>query len=157
MNAARVYGISARWMVLVVAALAGAFGPQLVQAQDATPLPTVQLPPELDRVLRDYETAWRARDAAALAALFHAEGFVLSPGSPAKRGREAIQNHYRNAGGPLTLRAVGFGAQDTIAYIVGAFRGAGEEERGKFLLALRRANARQPWLIAADMDNTNSR
>ena len=28
----------------------------------AAPLPSVVLPPALDRVLRDYETAWKAQD-----------------------------------------------------------------------------------------------
>jgi hypothetical protein len=40
-------------------------------------LPSVTLPPELDRVLRDYETAWTAKDAARLAKLFAEDGYVL--------------------------------------------------------------------------------
>lgn len=32
-----------------------------------TELPDVALPPQLDRVLRDFERAWRANDSAALA------------------------------------------------------------------------------------------
>lgn len=50
-------------------------------AQDPTalqPLPSVNLPPALDRVLRDYERAWQARDAAGLAALFTEDGMTLS-------------------------------------------------------------------------------
>ncbi|NNE34150.1 MAG: DUF4440 domain-containing protein, partial [Rhodothermales bacterium] len=35
------------------------------------------LPPELDRVLRDYEQAWRSSDEVVLAKLFAHDGFVL--------------------------------------------------------------------------------
>jgi hypothetical protein len=133
-------------------------GPGRVHGQATrSPLPTVQLPREVERVLRDYERAWAARDAAALAALFHEDGFVLSMGRPPARGRAAIRSHYANAGGELHLRPIGYAAQDTIGYIVGMYRGSSQQEMGKFLLALRRAHARQPWLIAADMDNPNSR
>jgi ketosteroid isomerase-like protein len=120
-------------------------------------MPTVELPTDLGRVLRDYEAAWQARDANRLAALFHDDGFVLSSGSPPVRGRTAIAQHYARAGGELHLRSIAYGAQDTIGYIIGVFRGSGEIEGGKFLLALRRADKEQPWLIAADMDNSNSR
>ena len=56
-------------------------------AQDVAParLPSVVLPAELDRVLRDYERGWRARDAAALAALFTEDGYVHSGGRPPVR------------------------------------------------------------------------
>src|SRR5688500_1476418 len=60
----------------------------------ADTLPFVTLPPSLDRVLRDYERGWRARDAAALAALFTDDGFVLSGGRPPARGRDAIRARY---------------------------------------------------------------
>ncbi|HET9513269.1 MAG TPA: hypothetical protein VFO95_05010, partial [Gemmatimonadales bacterium] len=46
-------------------------------AAQQEPLPSVQLPAELDRVLRDYEREWGARNAAGLAALFAEDGFVM--------------------------------------------------------------------------------
>jgi hypothetical protein len=52
---------------------------------------SITLPPDLARVLTDYETFWRKGDGAALAGLFDADGFVLPNGAPAIRGREAIQ------------------------------------------------------------------
>lgn len=118
---------------------------------------TIQLPPELDRVLRDYEAAWQARDEERLSALFHENGFALSPGRPPSRGREAILRHYRGAGGPLSLRALAYAAEDTIGYIVGIFGRDATHEGGKFLLALQRPDPQSPWLIAADMDNSISR
>jgi hypothetical protein len=58
-NAARTLLI----MSLLVAASAA--GQQEMPAQE----PSIILPPELARVLRDYETAWSKKDAAALAGL----------------------------------------------------------------------------------------
>ena len=122
------------------------------------PLPSVTLPAELDRVLRDYERAWQARDAAGLAALFAEDGFVLGNGRPPASGRAAIREAYTGAGGPLSLRALAYAAQDSVGYIIGAFvSAAGSPDQGKFVLALRRPNGRGPWLIAADIDNTNQR
>jgi hypothetical protein len=46
-------------------------------AAPSAPPPSITLPPELDRVLRDYERGWQARDAQALAGLFVPDGFVL--------------------------------------------------------------------------------
>src|SRR6185295_322327 len=119
------------------------------------PRPSVTLPPELDRVLRDYERAWRARDPAALAALFAEDGFVLASGRAPVRGRDAIRAAYAGAGGPLALRALAYATEGPVGYIIGAFGpAAGEEDRGKFVLALRRG-ADGRWLITADMDNSS--
>src|SRR5690606_36782361 len=49
------------------------------QENQAGGLPTVQLPPEQDRVLSDYERACEAGDVAALVAIFTADGFVPTP------------------------------------------------------------------------------
>lgn len=121
------------------------------------PLPSVTLPPELDRVLRDYEKAWQARDAAGLAALFAEDGFVLASSRPPVRGREAIRAAYAGAGGPLALRALAYATEGKVGYIIGAFgRAKGGADSGKFVLVLRRGDDGR-WLIAADMDNSNRR
>ena len=120
-------------------------------------LPSVTLPPELDRVLKDYERAWRAHDAAALAALFAEDGFVMSSGHPPVRGREAIRAKYANSGGPLSLRALAWATEGNVGYIIGGFGGeVGPPDSGKFILALKRGSDGR-WLIAADMDNSNRR
>lgn len=125
------------------------------QAEEPPPLPSVDLPSELERVLRDYEEAWVNGSEAALANVFTKDGFVLSNNRPMVRGRAAIQQHYADAGGALALRAVGFAVDDTVGYIVGAY---GREIRGpdvgKYVLALRRGPDGR-WLIAADIDNAN--
>ena len=129
--------------------------PTFVAATEA--LPTITLPAPLQRVLTDYETAWRNKDAVALAALFAEDGFVLSSGSPPVRGRAEIEKHYAGAGGPLALRAIAFGMDGALAWIVGGFaRSAGEPDNGKFTLTLKRDKSGR-WLINSDMDNGNTR
>jgi ketosteroid isomerase-like protein len=121
----------------------------------ALPLPSVTLPPELDRVLRDYEREWQARSAAGLAALFVEDGFVLQAGKPPVRGRPGIMEAYRSAGGPLILRALAFSAGGTAGHVIGAYTyGAGAADVGKFILLLYREPG-GPWRIVADMDNGN--
>jgi len=122
-------------------------------------LPSVTLPPALDRVLRDYEREWRAGNGTALAALFAEDGFVLQGGQLPVRGRAAIGTMYgRQAGGPLRLRALAFATSDTLGYILGAYgyENAGPGDVGKFTLTLRRG-AGGKWLIFSDMDNMNPR
>jgi ketosteroid isomerase-like protein len=129
----------------------------LAQEPPVKALESIALPAELDRVLRDYEKAWQARDAEALARLFTEDGFVLSNGKPPVRGTAAIRAAYTGAGGPLALRALEYSADGTVAYIIGAFaESAKEPDIGKFILALRK-DSKGRWLIAADIDNTNRR
>jgi ketosteroid isomerase-like protein len=118
---------------------------------------SIALPPELARVLTDYEKAWSSRDAAGLAQLFADDGFVLSSGSPPVRGRAAIQKHYTGQGGPLALRALAYATDGSVGYIIGAFaQKAGQPDIGKFTLTLRKA-ADGRWLIVSDMDNGNQK
>ncbi len=119
-------------------------------------LPSITLPAELDRVLRDYETAWRRGDAVALAELFAVDGFVLQGGKPPIRGRAAITAAYMGqAGGQLRLRALAAATADTTGYIVGAYGyGSDSTDVGKFTLTLRRDRGGR-WLIFSDMDNSS--
>ena len=121
----------------------------------APPLPAVTLPDDLERVLRDYERASGARDTSALAALFTADGFLLTPGAPPVRGQPSLGQALAPRTGPLRLVPIAYAAADSVGYIVGTF---GSEQSaadgGKFVLALRRSGT-GPWRIAADIDNPN--
>jgi ketosteroid isomerase-like protein len=121
------------------------------------PLPSVTLPADLARVLTDYEKAWRARDASALAQLF-ADDRVVAPNACAPvRGRAKVQECYTGAGGALFLRATGYAAESGHAYIIGGFRFTESDgDAGKFVLTLiKGADGR--WLIVADMDRPYAR
>ena len=126
-------------------------------SQQHSQLPSVELPPEIDRVLRDYERGWRGRDPAGLASLFSHDGFVLPSGGPPVRGRAAIEERYAGAGGNLALRALAFAVADTVGYIIGAYAWERDgPDAGKFVLALKKDESGR-WLIAADIDNSNQR
>jgi len=131
-----------------------------IAAQQTTPpasQPSVTLPAELDRVLRDYESAWGAKDAARLARLFAEDGFVLPAGSPPVRGRAAVESFYTGHGGPLFLRAFAYATEGKVGYILGGYSGtAGSTDEGKFTLTLRKGTDGR-WLIMSDMDNANRR
>ena len=153
------YSAIAVVIAMTMMLVAGVSGPNAqvgVQGQEMTQ-PSVALPPELQRVLTDYEGAWSKKDSLGLAKLFAEDGFVLAPGNPMVRGREAIERQYRGSGGPLSLRAVAYAAEGSVGYIIGAFSArAGIPDRGKFTLTLRR-DAAGKWWIVSDMDNGNGK
>ena len=119
--------------------------------------PSVTLPAELDRVLKDYEAAWGAKDPARLAKLFAEDGYVLAGGSPPVKGRPAIETYYTGHGGPLFLGAFAYATEGKVGYILGGYTGtAGSPDEGKFTLTLRKGSDGR-WLINSDMDNGNRR
>lgn len=152
-------GWKAQAMRFLLAALAPlTLTPGVADAQtQPRMLPSVTLPPQLERVLADYEKAWQSKDAGALAELFAEDGFVLSGGAPPVRGRAQIKDHYTGQGGPLCLRALAYATEGSVGYIIGGFsRNKGEPDVGKFTLTLKKSPADR-WLIMSDMDNGNSR
>lgn len=127
------------------------------QTPDPLGIEPVVLPPALERVLRDYEAAWKSGDGARLAALFTEDGLVLNNGSLPVQGRTKIAQTLTQPGGDLQLRAFAYGTADSVGYIIGGYRypqtvGPG----GKYILTLRRGTDER-WLIAADMENSAGR
>lgn len=130
--------------------------PFVIALQQPAMEPSVALPPELARVLTDYEDGWTKGDEEGLANLFVEDGYVLTIGKPPIKGRAAIRKHYESDGMPLALRAIAFAAEGNVGYIIGGYaRTKGEPDAGKFTLTLRKANGR--WMIVSDMDNPNTR
>ena len=145
-------------IVAVLLCVSAILSPAVAQdppAPAAMPV-SVTLPPDLDRVLRDYERAWRSGDASKVAALFAADGFVLQNGRAPIRGRAAIDSAYSGqASGGLRLRAFAYAASDTVGFILGAYSyGDAKGDQGKFTVTLRRPRNGQ-WEIFSDMDNFN--
>lgn len=121
------------------------------------PLPVVQLPAELDRVLRDYEAAWKAGDGAQLARVFTEDGIILPSGKLPERGTAAIAASHTRPGGDLQLVAFSWAVGDTVGYIVGGYRyPATTGPGGKYVVTLRKGRDRL-WRIAADIENASRR
>jgi predicted TIM-barrel fold metal-dependent hydrolase len=118
-------------------------------------LPPIELPQELDRVLRAFERHWRSRDQAALAALFAEDG-IMQRGDAWHRGRPAIHIALLGAGGSdLRLWAQAFAMNDSLAYVVGSYGHrtlAHLSDLGRLHLSLRRGQD-GVWRIAAAMLN----
>ena len=142
------------YLVCVSALAAMAFGwTTVLHAQPSE----IDLPPELDRVLRDYEDGWRESDEKALASLFSPDGFIMRPGHPPTQGRGQIEEAYRDSGGPLYLNAYEFAISDSVAYIIGGYSHLEEgPDTGKYILTLKLMSDDR-WYITADMDNSNRR
>jgi ketosteroid isomerase-like protein len=139
-------------LALLAVAVLGATG-GTPQAPSMPPQPSVTLPPDLARVLTDYEAAWSARDAAALARLFADNRVVVPNACPPVKGRAAVQQCYTGSGGALSLRAVAFGTDGSLGYIIGAYTQQKDQpDGGKFTLTLLKEEGR--WLILADMDRS---
>ncbi len=149
----RLISASVALLVVLIAATPAARAGQPRVAAVAEP-PAITLPPALDRVLRDYERAWRDGDGSALARLFAVDGFAVQSGSPIARGRAAIARNIQGPGGVLQLTAYAYATAGTSGHIVGSYRypdttGPG----GRFVLALTQGVDGR-WLIAADLDNS---
>src|SRR5687768_18322623 len=71
--------------------------------QASAPLPSITLPPELGRVLTDYETQWRF-GGDSLTKLFAEPPILTVGGKPPARGHAAIVTHYAGPKDPLALR-----------------------------------------------------
>ncbi len=116
---------------------------------------SIELPEDLERVLRDYEEGWRNGDSEALAALFTPDGFIMRPRHAPVRGRENIEEAYRGSQGPLHLRAIEFSVEGSVGYILGGFSYApAAKDLGKYILTLALLDDNR-WYITADMDNSN--
>jgi ketosteroid isomerase-like protein len=142
-------------LLLLTVVLASPLAAQ--KATTAADSPSIALPPELDRVLRDYEKGWAGKDPQGLSRLFTEDGFALMSGTTGARGRPAIATMYAIAGGDLKLRALAYSTEGNTGYIIGAYRyGTAAADAGKFVLALNKGGDGK-WLIAADIDSGNRR
>ena len=140
----------ASWVALTATATAS--------RQEPTEEPTIKLPPELNRVLRDFEKCWKARDAEGVANLYTEDGLLMMSGMPPVRGREAVKLKLAPmVGGELALRAFAYATDGKVGFILGGISSkAGAPDAGKFTLTLKR-QADGKWLIHSDMDNMNTR
>ncbi len=114
------------------------------------PLPSVELPSEVDRVIRDWERATRSADAPALAALFTEDGLMSQP-TGWIRGREAIRSAAGDFGpADLRVRPHQAAVEDSVATVTGSLSDASlstPRDVARVTFTLRRRNG--SWLIAS--------
>jgi predicted TIM-barrel fold metal-dependent hydrolase len=133
------------------------FSPAKAKTVYDPPLPAIELPEDLARLVRERETKWN--DKSSLAALYAADGMLLNTANEDLptwiRGRDTIAGElpgyfdepYRIT--PVAYRLEG----STAGYIAGYYtRGEGDELRhfGHVFLSLRKERGDGKWLIAAE-------
>ncbi len=117
------------------------------------PLPTIELPQELERLLREREKGWN--DKTALARLFTEDSMVLDTHeSRWVRGRDGVTEYLAGAfAKPHRVTPVGYAIKGTAAHIAGYFTRPLEDGStryfGHVLLSLQKG-ADNVWRIAAE-------
>lgn len=104
------------------------------------PPPTINLPPELDRLLRDYERFQRAGDKEGIASLFTEDGMFPSANGWL-RGREKIGTADGIGIANLRLRPTAYSVDGATGYIAGFFGNANypsAPDIARLLFAVRR-------------------
>lgn len=121
--------------------MTGLFGQQI---------PPVDLPSDIDAIVREFEGRWRARDAAGFAALFTPDG-VMRFGRDWQVTPAGIHLAGLGRGGTVRLHAQAFGVDSTLAFVAGSYAADSElppGDAGRFMFALRKVDG-GPWRIAA--------
>ena len=110
----------------------------------------VDLPPDLNALLEQFENGWRTRNAAGVAALFTADG-VMQIGRDWQRSPSGIHLSLLGRGANVRFHPQAFDRDTTLAYIAGSYGGNSEPppgDRGRFMFALRRSSG-GPWRLSA--------
>lgn len=145
-----------RFLVLSILAiaLAACQTPEPVETP-ATPVQNAADPAadraEIEALTKTYETADRAGDHAAIAALYADDAVILPGNKPSARGRAAFADYFANNDAEpeditFTTQDVVVAESGDLAYEVGTIAGPGWA--GKYLTVYRRAAA--GWEIVAD-------
>ena len=94
---------------------------------------------QCDRLFTEWDCAAEAGDAQALARLYTEDALLLSPGHPPIRGRQAIEEHYKESLGnglKFTVKIQDFQDQGDTAYAAGTYES--ENENGNWLEVFQR-------------------
>ena len=106
----------------------------------------------LVRVAEEWKTAYNAKDAAAVASLYTADGYYVSAHVVA-HGRSEIQAYFQrgiDAGGRIdSIRILSSGHSNDLAYTVGTYEAtnAGQKVRGRNVIVLRKVG--DTWRMVA--------
>jgi uncharacterized protein (TIGR02246 family) len=120
--------------------------------------------PTLSKMAKEYMTAFNAKDAAKVAALYAEDAVLSVPNEPAARGRKAVQawaqKNIDQGVGNLVLTPTESAISGNVAYETGTYSitiaAPGQKpatDKGKYMLVLKQAGGK--WLIAHDMYNSD--
>jgi uncharacterized protein (TIGR02246 family) len=120
--------------------------------------------PALDKLSKAYMSAFNARDAAKVAALYKEDAVLMPPNQAMVKGRANIQSFWaaalKEGAASLQLRPMESSSGGTQAFETGTYslttKGAGgapAAENGKYVIVLHRVGA--DWQIAYDIYNSD--
>src|SRR5215210_1319216 len=126
--------------------------PAAAKLVNEPPLPAIELPEDLARLLRAREKGWN--DKAALTGLFTEDSLLLDIREPhGIRGRDEVTTYLAgNFARPYRMTPVAYGVEGSTGHLAGYFtRGEGDSTRhfGHFLVSLRKGPD-GVWRIAAE-------
>jgi uncharacterized protein (TIGR02246 family) len=117
--------------------------------------------PSLDKLAVEFEAAFKAKDAAKVAAFYAEDAVMMPPNEPSVKGRTAIQAHYANQFKQgftnLDLNPTESAVSGQQAFDVGTSSIVlpdGRTENGKYLVVYKRVGA--DWKLAYDIFNSDS-
>jgi uncharacterized protein (TIGR02246 family) len=152
--------MSTRWfglgVVWVVALLAGCAAPPTPPAEDAAAVRAA-----IEAVNGQFQDAFAAGDAAAVAALYTADGQVLPPNAPAVTGTDALRGYWQGAM-DAGIRSVALSTRemeifgDTAIELGGytvAVEGGQVVDEGSFLVVWKRRDG--AWRLHRDIFNSD--
>jgi len=120
--------------------------------------------PALDKLSKAYMSAFNARDAAKVAALYKEDAVLMPPNQAMVKGRANIQSFWaaalKEGAASLQLRPMESSIGGTQAFEAGTYTlatkgagGAAATENGKYVIVLHRVGA--DWQIAYDIYNSD--
>jgi uncharacterized protein (TIGR02246 family) len=117
--------------------------------------------PSLDKLAVEFEAAFKAKDAAKVAAFYAEDAVMMPPNEPSVKGRKAIQAHYVNQFKEgftnLDLNPTESAVSGQQAFDAGTSSIVlpnGRTENGKYLVVYKRVGA--DWKLAYDIFNSDS-
>lgn len=119
--------------------------------------------PALDKLAKEFEMAFNAKDAAKVASFYADDAVLMPPGHALVKGKAAIQAYYaqefKNADLKLQLRPTASAISGTTAYEAGTTLvnvtagGSTMKEAGKYLVVYKQVGS--DWKLAYDIFNSD--
>ena len=117
--------------------------------------------PALDKLVVEFEAAFKAKDAAKVASFYAEDAVMMPPNEPSVKGRKAIEAHYANEFKQgftnLDLNPTESAVSGQQAFEAGTSSIVlpdGRTDKGKYLVVYKRVGA--DWKLAYDIFNSDA-